>query len=576
VIARQRARFFGLRVTFSFLMTAILCAPDFSFGQEENRIERASRDGVRRIKAELKRIERARSKRVAGETALKLPKIPSQSPVLKRRRKVLAISLNDAVRLALRNDLSSQIALENAKGTETSVESAKGAFDPAFEASFFRSRGRRTNIFQNPLTGLPANAVTNQTDRLNLALSASKLFSYGGRGSLSWTQSRSETLGATNNPQVDVNVSVSFTQPLLKGRGFEVTLANLRNSGLDRTDAYARFGQSLQQLILDVRQAYWAVVSAEENLTVQKTNLLSALDFLENERTRLSLGARKSIDVALAEVTVARRMEAVIRAETQIENSRDSLLNRISPSADLLAWDVFLVPLDRPVYISPPDFELTQALATAWMHRLDLQIAARDVKRQKRKLVVAKNNVLPALDLSLSGGVATTQRKHHNAYEALDPPEESFNIRAGLTFKFPLYFRTERAQAAQARYSLRASELSLEKRRSDAILEIRRAIRSIISARERVVVNQQLVQTSAKQLNQERESNKDGLSTARNLLDAQQRLADAQLSLQQSLIDYRESIVAFHGSTGVLLNFYRKDFSPQIQAALEKALPAQQ
>ncbi|MDF1664596.1 MAG: TolC family protein, partial [Planctomycetota bacterium] len=469
--------------------------------------------------------------------------------------------------------LASQIALENAKATATGVDRSQADFDPTIEANISRSRARRTNIFQNPLTGLPANAVTNQTDRLNLSTSVSKLFSFGGRGSLSWNQSRSETVGASNNPQVDIGVSASFTQPLLKGRGFEVTLAQLKNSRLDRADAYARFAQTLQQMILDVRQAYWALVSAEENLRVQQANLFSAYEFLQGERLKVVEGASKKIDVALAEATVARRMEAVIRSETQIENARDSLLNRISPSADLLAWDVFVVPLDRPTYIAPPSLELNAAVTMALDKRWDIQIAGRDLERQKRNVVVAKNNALPSLDFDITGGVATTQKKHHNAYAALDPPEDSFNLRAGLTLRFPLFFRAEKANEARARFTLRASELDLQKRRSDAILEIRASIRNIISSRERVLVNQQSVKASEKQLALQTEAVKQGVALTQDLLDAQQRVADARLAAQQSLIDYREAIASFHGSLGILLEKYREDLTPDIRSALEEALP---
>lgn len=562
----------GTKQSFIIALGIFLVIPAFAQDNSE-RTEKASRDGVRRIRAELKRLETARRKWIPKESALVLPKIPTQSPVLKVRRKVLPLTLNDAIRLALKNDLASQIALENAKATATGVDRSLANFDPTIEANISRSRARRTNIFQNPLTGLPANAVTNQTDRLNLSTSVSKLFSFGGRGSLSWTQSRSETVGASNNPQVDVGVSASFTQPLLKGRGFEVTLANLKNSRLDRADAYSNFAQTLQQMILDVRQAYWALVSAEENLRVQQANLFSAYEFLQGERNKFVVGSSKTIDVALAEATVARRMEAVIRSETQIENARDALLNRISPSADLLAWDVFLVPLDRPTYITPPSLALNDAVATALEKRWDIVIARRDLERQKRNVVVAKNNALPSLDFDVTGGVATTQRKHHNAYEALDPPEDSFNIRAGLTLRFPLFFRAEKANEARARFTLRASELNLQKRRSDAILEIRASIRNIISSRERVLVNQQSVKASQKQLALQTEAVKEGVALTQDLLDAQQRLADARLSAQQSLIDYREAIASFHGSLGVLLEKYREDLTPEIRSALEGALP---
>lgn len=536
-------------------------------------VQETIRKSYERISAELERIEKERSGFPGAQgpdSRLSQAALDANSsPVLRRRREVLPLTLPEAIQMALRNDLGLQIAQEQALASALGVDIARADFDPNFDASVARSRSRRTSIFQNPITGLPSAAVTNQFDRIELSSGISQLFATGATGSVRWTQTRSETKGATNNPQVDIGVALSVSQPLLRGRGYEVTLARLRNSRLDRADAYAQLAQTIQGVILQVRQAYWALVSAEENLRVQQANFFSAVEFLRGERDRFALRAGRQLDVAIAEAAVARRLESVIQAETELENSRDALLNRIAPRPELLAWDAFIVPLDRPSFIPPPDLDLNRAVAVAFERRIDLMTAQRGIERQTRNLTVAENNLLPNLDLSISGGLAAASEKHHNAYGLFDPPEDAFNLRGGLTLRFPLFFRAERASRAQARHSLRAAELEVERRRSDAILEIRRALRTIITARERVIVNQQSVLLSERQLNTERESVGLGLTVARNLLDAQQDLANARLALQRSLIDYRESIASFEASIGVLLDKYRTELPVEVRTAMD-------
>lgn len=532
-----------------------------------------SQRSIRRIRAELNRIKRERLKArtiVKGSQRVTFRRGDKRTPVLAYRRQVLPLTLEQAIILALKNDLGGVIAKENARASEAAVPIARAAFDPTFSASAFRSRTRRTSIFQNPLTGLPAAAVTNQNDRWEFSTQLQQLTPWGATTRLSLNQTRSETLGATNNPQIDVNMTLAYTQPLLRNFGFDVTLANLRNSRLDKADAYASLASTLQGIVLSVRQAYWAVVSAEENLRVQQTNLSNAVEFFRNEEKKFELGSGRKLEVAVAEATVARRREAVIQAETDLENSRDALLNRIAPNTDLIEWDVFIVPLDRPSFVKAPSLNLPKAVNRAFLRRLDLKIAARDIIRNRRNLVVADNNTMPNLDFVISGSLLATGEKHHNAYKLLDPPEDAFNLRLGFNLSLPLFLRSEKAQAARARHNLRAAEFSFEKTKADAILEVRRAIRAIISARERVLVNQTSVKLNERQLETEIESVRSGISVARDLLDAQQQLANARLALQRALIDYREAIASYDGSLGILLDKYR----PYLPASAKNALDA--
>lgn len=529
----------------------------------------AYRTGLRRIRAELARIESERKKLIKTMPSLNVPTSgKARSPVLTRRRQVLALRLEEAVTLALENDLATRVAIEQARAGSTQYREARAVLDPVLTASVFRSRSRQTQIFTNPVTGQPLDPVLNQIDTWDFAAGISQFIPTGGQLSLDFRQSRRDVLGASNNPQISPSFQATLTQPLLRNRGIDVALAQLRNAELGDADAWSRLTTSYQQLILDVRRAYWAVVSAEENLRVQKANLTSGTEFLRGERAKLDYGKGRKLDVAIAEAEVARRAEAVIRAETELENVRDQLLVRISPSTRLLEWDVFIVPLERPVFVPPPKLDMGRALDTALQRRPDLKIAKRSILREERNLLVADNAVMPSLDFVMSGGVSAVGRKHHNAYRLLDPPEDAFNVRAGVQLRYPFFLRAERARRARARANLRAAELDLERLKSQVILELRRTQRQIISARERVIVNQRSLQLSERQLATEREAVKLGQSIPRNVLDAQQGLANARLALQSALIDYREAIAGYQSSLGILLDRYRSALPPRVVDAL--------
>jgi len=547
-------------------------APEKSAADKEIGGAERQAPSYRRVKRELKRIATTRAELTKGTPpGPKAPALDSAgSPVLAPRRRVLALSLDDAIRHALRNGYAGLIATETARARAYGVPQARAAFDPSFQLGASTTKSRKTQSFTNPLTGLP-NFVSNQNNGIQFNASIDQTLPWGTVLRLTGNQSRSVTAGAKNNPQIRVDSRMTITQPLLRGLGSDVNLAALRNSRLDKKDANSDLAQQFQNTIVAVRRAYWAVVSAETSLRVQQANLDNGLDLLEGERFKQKMGTRRQLDVAIAEATVARRREAVIRAETSLENVRDELLNLVAPSSKARDWDLFIVPIDRPTYVARRRVSLGAASKIAGQRRFDLQNARRAITRQERNLQVARNGQLPSLDLSLSGGISAVGRKHLNTYRLLDPVDKAFDLSAGLTLRFPLILRAERARAAAATHDLRRAQLNYRRLEATVMLELRKAIRAVTSAQERVAVNQQGLLLSENQLKTEREAVRFGKATPRNILQSQQNLANAELSLQQALIDFREAIAGFDASMGVLLDRFRDELPSEALEGLRGA-----
>src|SRR5690349_17228743 len=128
----------------------------------------------------------------------------------------LRLTLDDAIRLTLMNSTDvhlDELPVENAK---FSIERAYAPFDPTATSSFTTSRATAPSFTQ--LAGAPTlSSLSQQSD-----FGYSQTFETGTNFQAGFSASKSSTNSIFNffNPSLVSSLNLSFTQPLLRGRGF--------------------------------------------------------------------------------------------------------------------------------------------------------------------------------------------------------------------------------------------------------------------------------------------------------------------------------------------------------------------
>lgn len=236
---------------------------------------------------------------------------------------MLRLSLEDAVRMALENNLSLQVQRINPQLQDFSVEQARTAWTP--NLTFDLSQASRTT----PISSFFAGAEDKlESDRFTTNVGATQLLPWcGGNYRVSWDSTRNESnsLCDSPNPSLGSSLNFSFSQPLLRDFKIDGARQQLIVARKNRELSDLDLQQTVLSTIRAVKYAYWDAKAAVASLEVARQSLDLAQEQLRNNRSRVEIGTMAPIDVVEAEAEVARREESVIVAEAGVKNTEDRL-----------------------------------------------------------------------------------------------------------------------------------------------------------------------------------------------------------------------------------------------------------
>src|ERR1043165_5666571 len=232
-----------------------------------------------------------------------LPPVPSLNR-LGVGSESLSLSLNDAIKRALENNNDIEVARDDVRIAETQLRALEGVFDPIFAIT--PTYDRRISPQQSSLGG---GAVTS-TRTWSWTPSVQKQFGRGG-GSyfLQFQNSQTNTSNSFSllNPFYSSNLSLSFTQPLLRDRAIDNNRRQIRiqRKRLDQSDA--DFRQRTIQIITQVQQAYWELVFALRDQQNNVENLNLSRESLRNIEAQIAAGAKAPLERAEVQTELANR-----------------------------------------------------------------------------------------------------------------------------------------------------------------------------------------------------------------------------------------------------------------------------
>ncbi len=476
------------------------------------------------------------------------------------------LTLREAVELTLANNLGLQIDRRSIETGRFSLEGAKGIFDPLLGINL------RTASQESPTTTRLQGAEVYQSDSDTFDASLSQLLPTGGKYSLNWSNGRTESNSSFYylNPSYTSGLSLSLSQPLLKGFGADLANQPILLARYSYNQTLSDFRRSLEAKVLEVETAYWNLYFAQQDLVVKKKDLDLAQEFLKITQRKIEVGTEAPINIYSAQVGVAVREEAIINAEAALKNARDLMAKLLH--LDQGQWDE---PLEA---VEAPDTEVqlpseADALATAYAKRPELVRLGWQREAQKLALLSARNAVLPGLDLSLTygfsgvGGDYVVRDADGDIVEvypggwgdALDQVSGADfpNWAAALVFSLPLGNRSAKADRRSAEVGLELLALQEAQTREVILTEVRSALRAVETAKKSLAAAQESRLLAEKNLDAERKRYDNGLSTNYQVLLVQKDLSDAATRLIGAQSNLRKAYAAFQYTLGALLEFER-------------------
>ncbi|MCX5642383.1 MAG: TolC family protein [Candidatus Omnitrophica bacterium] len=309
---------------------------------------------------------------------------------------------------------------------------------------------------------------------------------------------------------------------------FGQTSSRLRIQNLNLGAVISDLDAVSNQVVLNIKQAYYAVLKAERNKTVAQESVRMFEEHLDRAKAFFAVGTKPRFDVTRAEVDLSSAKLELIKAENALKVARVMLNNSMGvPSApDYLIADNLSF---RKYQVTPEE-----ALVRAYANRPDLKgiIVRKEAALESVRL--ARKQYLPVIF-----GTASYSQGNDEF-----PLKEGWGV--SVTFGVPIFngfetkYRVAEARAAQA--VLQANEESL---RQSIILEVQQACLSLKEVEESVSMSELLVKQAQESSEIAQGRYDAGVGSPIEVTDAQVTYVNARKNYIETLYRYqiaRESL----------------------------------
>ncbi len=288
-------------------------------------------------------------------------------------------------------------------GTNGLVSSTLGigpaipSFDPALVGTFQMDRGYTLSS-----SALSGRAVTN-TNTGTANISYQQAFHTGTNLLVGFNNSHVTTNNPLSalSPTIGSNFQFRVTQELLQGFGFLPNTRFIRIAKNNREISDVAFRLQVITTVDQIENLYWNLVYAFENVRVQQEALTFAEKTLADNQKAVQVGTLPPIQVVSAQSTVASNRQALTVAQTNIELQELLMKNALSRNLqDPLLAGAQVVPTSTIALPPQEDIQPTQDLINEGLqHRAELAESRIDLANRDISNKAVRNAMLPSLGL---------------------------------------------------------------------------------------------------------------------------------------------------------------------------------
>ena len=462
------------------------------------------------------------------------------------------LTVEKAIQIALESNFDVRISENTTKRAEQDVKIADSEFQPNFgitTSDSFNTQVRSGDL----LDGAAQPQSNNQVSRAVV----SQDLNTGGNISLSTRLNRnfSNSTNSTINPRYVASTTLSLRQPLLSGYGPDVAKARRRLARLSLDQANLDFQATVLQVVNTVESSYHLLAFAQEQLNVRQAALDLANALLSENRTKMDTGIATSLDVLQAEVGVANATDRLLRAEKALEDAKDRLITVIGDES----------LRERPLIVEAPDVEDPIEPDVETTFNRVIENAPRYLtllnQRHQREIELrrAKRNRLPSLNLNGDYSLTGLEGSLESAYDDVTEAD-SYNWQWSLSLDVPWGLNEKRANFIKAQIQLDTEDARAVREKQRLIRDTRIAVRDVTTAIEGIGIRELATKLSIEEFEMEKAKFDAGLSTGRQVLEAQQRMDESRVDELQAKIDLLDAYSELRELDGASLERYGIEF----------------
>jgi outer membrane protein len=474
---------------------------------------------------------------------------------------VRRISAEEAVQLALEQNLGIQIERVNPRIQDVAVAQARSLWVPTVSSTLSNN-----STTSQAISAFSGGQTQVNDSRFTTLFGVNQLLPAGGNYAVSWNNWRATSTNIFNsfNPQLSSTLSLNVTQPLVRNFKIDTTRQLLQLSRKDRDASDLQLRSTIVATTRNVKNAYFELVYQISSLNAAQQSLDLAKRVLSDNEKRVQIGTMAPIDIVEAQSEVARNEESVIIAQAAIKSAEDQLRALIYDPSSPDFWTLTIEPSETAPF-QAQSVNVDEAMRRAVANRVDIKQAINGLEHGDINLRYYRNQSLPDVSAQLSYSSAAAGGVQLSPITSLSPttPRSIVGQRGygtvlgdafgsafpawtlGVTISYPIGASTADANLARTKLQYSQSETQLKNLQLQVATQVREVGRQVQTNQKRVDTTRVARELAERRLEAAEKKFAAGIETSFFVFQAQRDLSTARTSEVRAISDYNKSLVDF-------------------------------
>lgn len=338
------------------------------------------------------------------------------------------------------------------------------------------------------------------------------------------------------------DIKFQLQKPLYTGGRVE---SLIRQSVVQKQIQAQEFEKTRQQVIYQVKEAYYSVLKSYELLKIAKEKVSQLEAHLDTAQKKLLNGVTTKFEVLTAEVKLVQAQQNVSQLDNQLKIFKEALNRAIGMNLTYEQIDAYVKKIEatrkKQVQVKQT---LEELLAMAKTNRTEIKLGALSQDASIVSLQLAKTNDKPSLSFLAEYGW-----KRGNSL----PEKFQSNFTAAVSMNYPIYDSGQtRAKIKQSKASINSAVQNMDSVKDLVEFEVKQSLLDVQTAKEKLDAYSKVVEQAEEAYRLAKVQYDAGTATHLDVLDAEVSLIEAKNSVVQSQVDYDLSIAKLEKACGIV------------------------
>jgi len=265
-----------------------------------------------------------------------------------------------------------------------------------------------------------------------------------------------------------------------------VNLVLLRQSQIETNITQYELRGFSEYLLAQVETTYWDYALSQRQIEIVKESLKIAKQQIADTEEMILVGTMAEAELAAVQAEVAAQQQGLINARSTMESARLRLLRLLNPPGQSF-WDREVNLVHPPTLPEIKLDEVETHVAVAVRMRPEMNQAKLDIQKEKIEIVRTKNGMLPRMDLFITLGKTGYADSFSGSVNDING--DSYDVKVGLNFEYPIFKRDAEAQHKRALLRRDKAEMALDNLKQLVELDVRNAYIEVNRTKEQITAS---------------------------------------------------------------------------------------